>query len=112
MSNRNAKPLIRLIQLKKPDLILAMEVDGWWNKKLKSIKEEYPFSQHTINNVAYGMVLYSKLPLKEVEVNYLHNKKVPSFESIIVLRNGKSIDFQSIHPVPPTHFADLPDNVG
>lgn len=112
MSNRKARPLIRLIGLKKPDLILAMETDEWWDKKLKVLEKEYPFSQHTINDVAYGMVLYSKLPLKMVEVDYLHNENVPSFESTIALDNGKNISLHCIHPVPPTHFEDLPDNAG
>lgn len=101
-----------LIEIKKPDLVLAMEVDEWWDKNQKGLEKEYPFSQHTINDVAYGMVLYSKLPLKNVEVDYLNNEKVPSFESTITLADGKNISFHSIHPVPPTHFKDLPDNAG
>lgn len=112
MSNKKAQPLINLIATKKPDLILAMEVDEWWNKQLKILEKEYPYSQHTINELAYGMVLYSKFPLKRVEVDYLNNKKVPSFESTIALNKSKNISFHSIHPVPPTHFENLPDNAG
>lgn len=112
MSNRKSQPLIKVIALKKPDLVLAMEVDKWWDKKLKVLEKEYPYSQHTINEAAYGMVLYSKLPLKKVEVDYLTNENVPSFESIITFANGKNISFHAIHPVPPTYFKDLPDNAG
>lgn len=112
MSNRKSQPLLKLIEIKKPDWVLAMEVDEWWDKNLKVLEKEYPFSQHTINDVTYGMFLYSKLPLKNVEVDYLNNEKVPSFESTITLADGKNISFHSIHPVPPTHFKDLPDNAG
>lgn len=112
MTNRKAQPLLELIDLKKPDLILAMEVDGWWDKKLKVLENEYPYSQHTINEVTYGMVLYSKFPLEKIEVDYLANENVPSFKSTISLSDGKNISFHSIHPVPPTHFKDLPDNAG
>lgn len=112
MSNRKAQPLIKLIATKNPDLVLLMEVDEWWNKQLKVLEKEYPYSQHTINKLAYGMVLYSKFPLKRIEVDYLNNKKVPSFESTIALTNSKNISFHSIHPVPPTYFEDLPDNAG
>ena len=112
MSNRKAPPLIDLIASTKPDLVLAMEVDEWWDKELKVLEKEYPFSQHTINDVAYGMVLYSKFPLKKIEVDYLHNENVPSFESTIALDNGKNISFHCVHPVPPTHFENLPDNAG
>lgn len=112
MTNRKAGPLIELIGLKNPDLVLAMETDEWWNKELKVLAEEYPFSQRSINDVAYGMVLYSKLPLKKVDVDYLQNENVPSFESTVALDNGTDISFHAMHPVPPTHFKDIPDNAG
>lgn len=112
MSNRNPQPFLDLIKSKKTDLIIAMEIDDWWNEQLKSIETQYPYTQKTINSVAYGMTLFSKYPLKDVDVNYLNNEKVPSFESIIQLKNGKKILLYSIHPVPPTHYKDLPDNKG
>ncbi|WP_246124310.1 MULTISPECIES: endonuclease/exonuclease/phosphatase family protein [Bizionia] len=112
MTNRNAQDLHKLIALKQPDLILAMEVDKWWDTNLKVLKNDYPYSQHTTNAVTYGMVVYSKLPLNNLVVHYLNNKNVPSFESTITLESGKQIKFYSVHPVPPTHFKDLPDNAG
>ena len=112
MSNRNASDLIQLIDAKKPDLILAMETDTWWDGQLNVLKAPYPYSQHTINEVAYGMVFYSKFPLKSVKVNYIINKKVPSFDVIVSLSNDKYFNLNCLHPVPPTHYKDLPDNAG
>ncbi|HEA20644.1 hypothetical protein LCGC14_2348320 [marine sediment metagenome] len=112
MTNRKPEPLLDLIDQKNPDMILAMEVDDTWNKELKVLDKDYPYAQHTINEVTYGMVLYSKFPLEKVEVDYLTNKKVPSFESTISLGNDMKISFHAIHPVPPTHFNNLPDNAG
>ncbi len=112
MSNRESKPLIKLIENKQPDLILAMEVDMWWENQLETIRQEYPYTQKMVNEVTYGMILYSKLPLKKIDVNYLNNPKVPSFETEIILPQGKRFILYSVHPVPPTHFADLPDNAG
>ena len=112
MSNRKSQPLINLIALKKPDLVLAMEVNKWWEEELKVLQKEYPYSQHTINEFTYGMVLYSKLPLTEIEVEYLNNKKVPSFDCTLRLTSGKKIKLHCLHPVPPVHFEDLPDNAG
>lgn len=112
MKNRNSKPIQKLLQQKNPDIILAMEVDSWWNNQLDFLKKEYPYSQKAINDVAYGMVLYSKFPIQNIEIDYLNNKNVPSFESIITLQNGKNVVFHAMHPVPPTHYKDLPDNAG
>lgn len=112
MSNRNSQPLIELVKKKAPDIVLAMEVDEWWDKELLGIEKEYPYKKETINDVAYGMTLYSKYPLKDVEVNYLNNENVPSFSSTLTLNNGKNINLYTVHPVPPTRFKDLPDNKG
>ncbi|WP_048330892.1 endonuclease/exonuclease/phosphatase family protein [Bizionia psychrotolerans] len=110
MSNKNADLLINLIETKKPDLVLAMETDTWWNKQLKVLKDDYPYNQKAINEVTYGMILFSKFPLKNVKINYLNNEKVPSFESSILLTNNRTISLHCLHPVPPTHFEELPDN--
>lgn len=112
MNNRTAQPLLNLIKKKNPDLLLAMEVDEWWDQQFKSLKKEYPYSISRINSVAYGMILFSKYPMKSIEINYLQNEKVPSFESIVTLTDGKNISFHGVHPVPPTHFKKLPDNKG
>ena len=112
MTNKKAQPLIKLIETKKPNLILAMEVDEWWDKQLKVLENECPYSQHTINEVTYGMVLFSKFPLENVGVDYLNNKNVPSFESTIVLSHSKYFNLHCMHPVPPTHFENIPDNSG
>lgn len=112
MKNRKDEALLELINEKKPDLILVMEVDTWWNKELKVLENRYPYSQHTINEVTYGMILFSKFPIEKIDVDYLNNKKVPSFETTISLAEGKNMSFHSVHPVPPTHFKKLPDNAG
>lgn len=112
MSNKKKKPLFQAINNTKPDLILLMEIDDWWEKQLDTIDKTHPYSLEVPNDVAYGMVLYSKLPLTNTKVNYLSNKNVPSFESVVRLKNGKDVQLYAIHPVPPTHFEDLPDNEG
>ncbi|MGB3143059.1 MAG: endonuclease/exonuclease/phosphatase family protein [Maribacter sp.] len=112
MSNKNAQPLLDLVNNKEPDLILAMEVNQWWGDQLSALDKKYPYPKQVLNEVAYGMTLYSKFPLENIEVNYLNNKDVPSIVSLITLPNGQTFTFYSVHPVPPTHFKDLPDNEG
>ena len=112
MSNKNAQPLLDIVNKKEPDLILAMEVNQWWGEKLSELDKKYPYPKQVLNEVAYGMTLYSKFPLENIKVNYLNNEDVPSIISIITLTNGKTFKFYSVHPVPPTYFKDLPDNEG
>jgi endonuclease/exonuclease/phosphatase (EEP) superfamily protein YafD len=112
MSNTNSAALINLISLKNPDLVLAMEVNERWNEALSGLKKDYPYTQEAINEKAYGMILYSKFPFQKKEVNYINNANVPSFESSIMLNRTTEINLDCLHPVPPTHFEDLPDNEG
>ncbi|QCK16648.1 endonuclease/exonuclease/phosphatase family protein [Mangrovivirga cuniculi] len=112
MKNRKAQPVVDQVRKIEPDLFLAMEVDQWWDNQLKVIEKEYPHSKKVINDLTYGMCLYSKFPFKEINVHYFENENVPSFESVITLDNGKDILLFTIHPVPPIHFEHLPDNEG
>lgn len=112
MSNRNSKKIIEIIKDKRPDIFLAMETDQWWDVQFTFLQKEYPYSQKTINDQTYGMILYSKFPMDKVEVDYLNNENVPSFQTTLHLKNNKTINFHSVHPVPPTYFDDLPDNEG
>lgn len=110
MSNHNSETLLKLIKDKNPDILLAMETDHWWEEQLKKVSYKYPYSHKAVNELTYGMILYSKFPLENIKVDYLSNENVPSIESSITLKNGKSFRFHCVHPVPPTHFEDLPDN--
>ncbi len=112
MSNDRAEPLLELINDRSPDLVLAMEVNERWDHELTRLATEYPYSHKAVNEFAYGMVLYSKLPLKEKRIMYLNNDNVPSFECELTLVNGKEIALYCLHPVPPTHYKHLPDNAG
>jgi endonuclease/exonuclease/phosphatase (EEP) superfamily protein YafD len=89
-----------------------MEVNERWNEELSGLKKDYPYTQEAINEKAYGMILYSKFPFQKKEVNYINNANVPSFESSIMLNRTMEINLDCLHPVPPTHFENLPDNEG
>ncbi len=112
MKNRNAGPLLRLIEEKDPDFVIALEVDDWWNEQLRGIAAAYPYEIERPNDVAYGMSLYSKYPLGDVKVNRLNNESVPSFETTVRLDNGREVVLNTVHPVPPKDFQDFPDNQG
>ena len=112
MKNRQAQSLLDLINEYQPDVLLAMETDAWWDSQLQPIERQYPSTKEVINEVTYGMVLYSRFPTGEVTVDYLQNENVPSMQTTLTLDNGRQIAFHGVHPVPPTRFKRLPDNEG
>lgn len=47
------------------------------------------------------MALYSKLPLKNLEVRNLLDVDIPSIKTQVFLRSGKMLNLFAIHPRPP-----------
>ena len=112
MSNRTAQPLLDLIEKNNPDIVLVMEVNEWWENALQPIAQKYPHKQESFNDVTYGMTLYSKYELTDMEINNLNHDKIPSFDCNVQLANGKIINLLTVHPPPPTYFENIPDNEG
>lgn len=112
MTNRSMDTLRRQIEDRRPDLLLLMEVDRWWVEQLQDIAADYPYRIEQPNDQAYGMLLYSRFPIKEQEIAYLSNEHVPSFHLKLSLPDGTPLALHAVHPVPPKHFDDLPDNAG
>ena len=112
ISNRNADAFLQLIEKHDPDIILAMEVDAWWVKQLQILNPEFPYRmEHPLDN-AYGMALYSKLPLNDAKKRFLKHDDVPSFHATVALPSGQKFAFHGIHPVAPFPSEKYPDNIG
>ncbi|QPH41782.1 endonuclease/exonuclease/phosphatase family protein [Pedobacter endophyticus] len=111
MSNRNTKGLLEQINSREPDMVLAMEVNSRWVNDLRVLDKSYPYQILFPTDNTYGMSLYSKLPLTSSKVLFLNNKKVPSFQCMVRLRNGKTFQLLTVHPVAPKPSLH-PDNMG
>ena len=110
MDNRDAAPILDYVRERRPEVFLAMETDAYWDEQLAELEADYPYAKEAINDEAYGMVLYSELPLREVEVHYRQNANVPSFSAVARLPSGREFDLHTVHPVPPKRFEEYPDN--
>lgn len=101
MTNRDSESCIREITRYKPDLILAVEANKWWQSALKPLEVDYPYLAHMPLDNTYGMLLYSKLKLDNTDFNFLIEDDVPSLNPIITLRSGVKVKGYFIHPKPP-----------
>ncbi|CAL66882.1 endonuclease/exonuclease/phosphatase family protein [Christiangramia forsetii] len=112
ISNRKSEKFIKVVKEANPDIILAMEVNQWWLDELENLKQDYPHVIKQPNEVAYGMALYSKFPIKNAQIKYLKHKNVPSFQGRVELGSGKEFMLYAVHPVAPMPSDEYPDNVG
>ena len=102
MTNHSAHKLIDLVELHQPDVLVTLETDSWWENALSPIHNDYPYRvNHPLDNL-YGMHLYSKYPLENVEQLELIEKDIPSIHCYLVLNNALKIKCHFLHPAPPS----------
>jgi endonuclease/exonuclease/phosphatase (EEP) superfamily protein YafD len=101
MTNRRTDRLFGLIRTHAPDLVLAVEVDGWWVERFAELADGYPGRVvHALDNT-YGMLLYAQLELIAPEVRFLLKEDIPSIRTRVRLRSGETVVLHGVHPEPP-----------
>lgn len=101
MTNRQAKELLALVEKYQPDILSVNEPDEWWAQQLQPLDKSYPYRMKKPLSNTYGMMLFSKLPLRSKEINFLVKEDVPSFFAEVVLPSGKMFNLHCLHPEPP-----------
>jgi endonuclease/exonuclease/phosphatase (EEP) superfamily protein YafD len=103
-SNHQAGPLLAMVERTRPDLVLLLETDQWWDARLAALGPAYPFVVRQPQQDTYGMHLFSRLELIEPVVRFLLDDYVPSISGGIRLRSGAVVRFHGVHPKPPRPF--------
>jgi endonuclease/exonuclease/phosphatase (EEP) superfamily protein YafD len=98
--NRKYLKLLELVNKKNPDIIFLLETDHKWMENMESIHETHPFSIKIAQENTYGLLFYSKLEIKNYEINYLTDLQIPSIIAD-VLFNNRTIRLYGLHPTPP-----------
>jgi len=101
MSNRKSQKLIELVRHYQPSIFLAVETDQWWKEQLDVLDEHYTFRKKVPIDNTYGMLLFSKLPLTNLSVEYIIEAGVPSIHADVVLDESFVFKLRCIHPEPP-----------
>lgn len=99
--NEDPEKLINEIKNKDADIVLLMETNTRWMNDVKTVVSNYPYKLEAPLDNTYGMLLYSKLPLKNEKINYLVDDSIPSMETVLQLPTGQEIQLYCIHPTPP-----------
>ncbi|MEQ5801792.1 endonuclease/exonuclease/phosphatase family protein [Halomonas sp. H10-9-1] len=100
--NRNARALITQIREHRPDLVLTLESDDWWQEQLDAaLNQEWPEAVRVPLDNLYGMHLYSRLPLISPRVEWLIQDDIPSIHTGVRLPCGDEVHLHALHPRPP-----------
>lgn len=99
--NKNTQGCLKEIYKANPDVVFLLETNNKWEQGTKELEDKYPYHVKVPKENTYGMLLYSKLELKNTQVKYLVEDDIPSIHTDVVLENGKTIRLYGLHPTPP-----------
>ncbi|PQJ32729.1 endonuclease [Nonlabens arenilitoris] len=100
--NKNGDNLFQEIKEKQPDLIVFTETNQRWSTAInKQIGKDYPYKVEQPQDNTYGMLVYSKMALKDTKIKFKVDPNIPSIEAKVMMRNGHLFQLYAIHPTPP-----------
>lgn len=100
--NKRADKLLALIATERPDIIVAVETDQWWEDQLNIIETDYPFTLKCPQDNLYGMHIYSRLTLSDAEIQFLVDEHIPSMHMKVHLDKQHKVILHCLHPTPPS----------
>ena len=101
-SNDKSENLFKDIKEKDPDLIVFTETDAKWAELIrKEIGTAFPYKVEQPQDNTYGMLVYSKLPMRNSSINFMVDPEIPSIHAQFELRDGNWFQLYAIHPTPP-----------
>ncbi len=101
MTNRDGARWLGVVRGADPDIVAAVETDAWWAETAGALKATHPHAVELPQDDTYGMCLYSRYPLAEVEVQHLIEPEVPSLFLSVELPSGERVRLVVLHPRPP-----------
>lgn len=85
-----------------PDVIMAVETDAWWHEQLRPLEATHPYTCHEPLDNTYGLLFFSRLPLRSCQIKYLLDDDIPSLHTHAQLPDGQTwVRLYGLHPKPP-----------
>ena len=82
--NRQASKLLALVEQEKPDVLVAVETDQWWEDQLKPLEQDYPWVIRCPQDNLYGMHVYSRIEVRDAKIQFLVDEAIPSAHLLLV----------------------------
>jgi endonuclease/exonuclease/phosphatase (EEP) superfamily protein YafD len=98
--NTQYEAVLDFVQQVQPDLALFMEVNDAWVASFDTLAADLPYTMGHIEPVDFGMMLYSRFPLENTQIQRWKPDTYPSFTGQMTIQ-GKSLAFTGTHPLPP-----------
>ena len=100
LGNRSHGRVLHLVEEADADVLVFQEVNERWRAALAPITGRYPYIAGTPREDAFGTLVYSRLPIEEVDVVVL-GKAGRSTVCLRVIVDGAPLTIVCTHPKPP-----------
>ena len=100
LSNRSHGRVLRLVEEADADVLIFQEVNERWRSALTPITETYPYVAGKPREDAFGTLVYSRLPIVDVDVLML-GEAGRSTICLRVIVGGAPLSIVCTHPKPP-----------
>jgi endonuclease/exonuclease/phosphatase (EEP) superfamily protein YafD len=98
--NHSHDQVLALVKKEKPDIAVFMEVGDVWVDQLNTLSDLLPYSFGRPNPYNLGLMVYSKQPLSEPQIQFFGVEKNISVVGQLAIA-GKTISLIATHPLPP-----------
>lgn len=98
--NTKYQNLVQLIKKQNPDIVFLLETNNEWMNQIREATNDYEYKIEVPLDNTYGLLFYSKLPIKKQEINYLISTEIPSI-IVDIEYNNQIVRLYGLHPTPP-----------
>ena len=105
MENTAHERLLGMVREADPDVVLAVETNERWIRALEPLAADYPYVLRQPQDNWFGLVLFSRLPLRDARIEFMVQEDVPSVHAELELA-GQRVVLRGLHPRPPEPVRD------
>lgn len=98
--NQEYDRLLQWVNQHQPDLIVVEEYSPAWEEALTVWDQTFPYQIREARSDAFGIALYSRLPLTQMQIHSFGVRKIPWIEAKLTL-GTTPLTLWGIHPYPP-----------
>lgn len=100
-ANQEHGLFLDFIEEADPDVIFIQELNDAWSRSLQALVETYSHYAMKPRPDNFGIAMFSRIPLDEIDIVYYGEASVPAVHARITL-DGRSVSLLSYHALPPS----------
>ena len=100
-ANREHDRLLALVQEENPDVIGLIEVSSHWLRRLKKLREDYPYHYEVPDEHHVGLALYSRFPIDDPRTLAMPGEHASPALAALLKAPGGDVELVLAHPTSP-----------